>query len=294
MPNNWIITQDSLTLIDKDGSTAVRDGDPINLDFLAKVQWGGDFYKITHSNNNISDVTAPTAEQQRQLTFFHGISNNTGSKGSTTTYKFKSPNQALAAKKRVESILVQLGIAQDLRVSLVTINSCSLATIAGGTANVSIVLAGNNFSADGIVKFADSTSGDNFGEMSGTVSTDKTLFTFTLDTTIPGGTYDIEYTDSNGNYAVLPAAITLVRISPLTAPSGVVGTSYSQAFTASGGTSPYTWTAANFSIPGLNFTANTATISGTPTTAGSYSFALLVTDSNNHVVTMNYTITITT
>jgi len=83
-------------------------------------------------------------------------------------------------------------------------------------------------------------------------------------------------------------------ISPLTLPSGQVGVAYLQILTASG-TPPYTWTPGALP-PGLTFTsiANTATISGTPTTAGIYTFLLTVTDSSPSTVNFSYTITITT
>jgi hypothetical protein len=49
------------------------------------------------------------------------------------------------------------------------------------------------------------------------------------------------------------------------------------AMTASGGTTPYTWTATNLP-PGLTFSGSTNKITGTPTTAGSYPVTLTVTD----------------
>jgi hypothetical protein len=80
-------------------------------------------------------------------------------------------------------------------------------------------------------------------------------------------------------------------ISPLTLPSGQVGVAYLQILTASG-TPPYTWTPGALP-PGLTFASsgNTATISGTPTTAGSYTFLLTVTDAGGPIP-VGYTITI--
>jgi hypothetical protein len=62
--------------------------------------------------------------------------------------------------------------------------------------------------------------------------------------------------------------------------SGSVGSSYSQSLTASGGTTPYGWSvvAGLGSLPsGLNLSAG-GTISGTPSTAGTYNFTVKVTD----------------
>src|SRR5512134_95631 len=63
--------------------------------------------------------------------------------------------------------------------------------------------------------------------------------------------------------------------SPL--PSGTVGTAYSQTFTASGGTSPYSWSVTSGTLP-AGLTLSTAGIlSGMPTTVDNTSFTVQVT-----------------
>ena len=62
-------------------------------------------------------------------------------------------------------------------------------------------------------------------------------------------------------------------------PGGTVGTAYSWGgCTVSGGTAPYTWSETGALPPGLSFNGNGA-VSGTPTTAGSYTLTVTVTDS---------------
>ena len=81
---------------------------------------------------------------------------------------------------------------------------------------------------------------------------------------------------------------TLLAIStPSNLPSGTVNTSYSQTFTAAGGKSPYNFTLSGSLPPGLLFTS--PTLSGVPSTAGTYTFTLTATDANNTSVsqTMN-------
>jgi hypothetical protein len=73
-----------------------------------------------------------------------------------------------------------------------------------------------------------------------------------------------------------------LKLLPLSLHNGTVGTPYSQLFTPLGGGSvpPYTVTWLSGSVPpGLTFDPATRTLSGTPTTAGTYSFTLRVTDS---------------
>lgn len=60
-------------------------------------------------------------------------------------------------------------------------------------------------------------------------------------------------------------------------PEGTMGLSYSQALTATGGTAPYSWTIKSGALPpGLNLFAGI--ISGTPASAGNFSFTVQVTD----------------
>ncbi len=71
--------------------------------------------------------------------------------------------------------------------------------------------------------------------------------------------------------------------------NGVVGKVYSASLTASGGVSPYTWSATG--VPsGLSF-AN-GVLSGTPRKAGTFSLAVTVTDSLGAKVTTTYTVKI--
>ena len=69
-----------------------------------------------------------------------------------------------------------------------------------------------------------------------------------------------------------------VTLAPSTLNPGQVGTPYSQTFTASGGSGlGYTYTYVGNPIPGLPFSG--ASISGTPTSAGSYPFSITAKDS---------------
>ena len=81
--------------------------------------------------------------------------------------------------------------------------------------------------------------------------------------------------------------------------TGVAGTSYSQSFTASGGSSPYIYalTINSGAMPsGLSFNTATHTLSGTPTTAGTVGFTVTATDSSSgagpYAVSGTYTLTV--
>jgi hypothetical protein len=62
-------------------------------------------------------------------------------------------------------------------------------------------------------------------------------------------------------------------------PGGTVGTSYSATLSASGGTPPYSWAIASGSLPSGLTLSTGGVITGTPSTTGSSSFTVQVTDS---------------
>ncbi|MET3438591.1 IPT/TIG domain-containing protein, partial [Sphingomonas sp. 1185] len=87
-----------------------------------------------------------------------------------------------------------------------------------------------------------------------------------------------------------------VMISPVAGvlPGAVVGTAYSQTIAASGGTAPFAYAVTTGTLPaGLVLDSATGVIAGTPTTAGSYSFTVTVTDAANQTASAAYTLAVT-
>jgi len=86
-----------------------------------------------------------------------------------------------------------------------------------------------------------------------------------------------------------------LRIESKSLPDAVVGTSYSAHLKATGGSSPYTWSVSNGSLPpGLILDSGSGIISGTPTNAGIYTFTATVTDKRDKSASKSFTITVTT
>lgn len=78
-----------------------------------------------------------------------------------------------------------------------------------------------------------------------------------------------------------------------TPPTGYVGSPYSHTFTASGGTSPYTFALSSGALPtGLSLNTSSGVLSGAPTAAGTFAFSILVTDSALATTTINCSILI--
>jgi Putative Ig domain len=84
-------------------------------------------------------------------------------------------------------------------------------------------------------------------------------------------------------FMAIPGTLTL-SCAPAT--TGTVGVPYSSGLMAIGGVPPYTFSIVTGMLPpGLSLNSSTGLISGTPTTAGTYSFTAEVTDSEGHTAT---------
>lgn len=107
---------------------------------------------------------------------------------------------------------------------------------------------------------------------------------FTPDSTISvtDGTSTVTETFRIPVYQAATTGLRLSIASPM--PSGVTGSIYSQALSATGGTAPYTYSLGGGALPaGVAFAG--IGIGGTPTSAGTYSFVIQVTDSSSPALT---------
>src|SRR5450755_3252119 len=97
---------------------------------------------------------------------------------------------------------------------------------------------------------------------------------------------------SSGSFSfTVTAPLTITTNSPL--PAGMVGVTYSQTLTATGGSGPYTWAVTTGTLPPvLTLNPTTGLIGGTPTTAGTSNFTVQVSDSTLATATKAFTLTI--
>jgi hypothetical protein len=120
-------------------------------------------------------------------------------------------------------------------------------------------------------------------------------------TTAGTATVTIRGTDVNGCFgsivytiviAAVPPVCPVITINPPTLPNGAVGVAYSQTFTGSGGTGPYTFTVTLGTLPaGLTLTP-AGVLAGTPTAPGSTTFTVRGTDANGCFAERVYTLVI--
>ncbi len=114
------------------------------------------------------------------------------------------------------------------------------------------------------------------------------------------GTFTVAATvsDTKGNVQTSSTTVTIagatnpISITGTLPATGTVGTAYSGSLTASGGTSPYTWTVTGLpaGVTPSNTSSATVTVSGTPTASGTSAVTATVTDSKGG--TANYTVSI--
>ena len=125
------------------------------------------------------------------------------------------------------------------------------------------------------------------GDLQGTPQTAGT-FTFTVQATDRSGATAAQ----SYSLVINPPTLVITVVSPL--PAGAVGVAYSQKLpvAVSGGTPPYTWSVISGSVPGLTFDPATLTLSGTPTTGGTYNLTIQVADSTNLKTTKSLSLTV--
>jgi hypothetical protein len=101
-------------------------------------------------------------------------------------------------------------------------------------------------------------------------------------------TFTVGVADGSAQQAHQALTLTVLAalgITTTTLPAATSGVMYSQALMATGGATPYSWTVASGVLPdGLSLSSG-GVLSGTPTTAGDYSFAVQVADPGSRTAT---------
>ncbi|MBV8818497.1 MAG: putative Ig domain-containing protein, partial [Acidobacteriaceae bacterium] len=126
------------------------------------------------------------------------------------------------------------------------------------------------------------------GVLTGTATTTG-VFPFTVQV------YDLgDQTSATRSYTLV-ISNPLIQ-NPATPPNAVVNVAYPGAtFSAMGGITPYTWTVFSGTFPpGLTLNSMTGVLSGTPTTVGTYTFTVRVTDSVGQFNDVEYQIIVAT
>ena len=150
-------------------------------------------------------------------------------------------------------------------------------TTAGGTV---VTVTGTGFT--GAIKVT-------FGTKAGTRLKVTSATKLTVAAPAGTGTAAVSVTTPAGTSAasagdVFTYSTTAVAVTSATLPAATVGVPYSQTLAAKGGTPPYTaWSKVSGNLPpGLGGPSATGAVSGTPTTAGTYTFIVKVTNAGSN------------
>ncbi len=183
--------------------------------------------------------------------------------------------------------------SHSLSVAVASILSITTTTLSNGIAGVGYSSACT--ATGGVTPYTFAISG-------GALPTGLSLNTSTCaitGTPSASGTFNflIRATDSGSvsQTATQPLSITVnpaLAITSTTAPNGSVGLSYAYNFTAQYGSGSYTWSLFSGTLPAGLGLSSAGLLSGTPTTAASYTFTVKVTDNGTPVQTQTQAFTV--
>lgn len=162
----------------------------------------------------------------------------------------------------------------------------------GGT----IVIDANNCDPSGLVGINPWPTANTTAPQHGSVSVNANAGTVTYVNNGDGATSDyFTFEDPSAQLVGVTVSIgaptSSIVVAPASLPTPHVGTAYSQALSATGGTAPYTYALTSGSLaPGLSLSGGT--ISGTPTQAGSYAATITATDNTGATASKSYSVSV--
>ena len=135
------------------------------------------------------------------------------------------------------------------------------------------------------------------GTYTGTINVNSSTGVIALSNAKPSGTHTITIRITDNCNVTTDASFTLtlncptIAVNPASLPNGTIGANYNQTITASGGATPYSFTATNLNVPGLSLSPS-GVLSGIPTGFGAFNFTVRATDASGCVGERPYTLTI--
>lgn len=266
---------------------------------------------------SLTPSTAQTMDQGQSLTINAVLTNDKDSKGVTwastgsgslssqtsSSVVYNAPGSGVIAEAKIK-LNAKTAVTEN---QTATVTATSVADTKG-TASVSItVMPPPALSTN---PFPDATEGTAYSQ-SVTANGGAGTLTYALASgTLPAGlslngstgaitgtptaagtsTFTIKVTDSSnagplsatsGSLTIKVNLTTAPSITTASLPGGTVGTAYNQTVSATVGLSPLTFTISAGALPGgLSIGATSGAITGTPTTAGTYTFTVKATDSS--------------
>jgi len=279
--------------------------------YLQKVAAAGTAYRCTNGSTNFPSITTSSLAAGTVDT---GYAQTVAGSGGTTPYDWAISSGSLPAGLQLDSTTGEISgvpttagtstftvrltdadsysATRSLSITIAAPVSVTTASLPGGTTGTSYSQTVAATGGTGSYTWA-ITSGSLPGGLSLTASSGRISGTPNSAGTF---SFTIRATDTAGRTATKDLSITVitpVSVSTSSLPAGTVSASYSQTLAATGGAAPYTWSISSGSLPsGLALNAGTGEISGTPTSTGTTSFTVRVTDSVSATATRSLSITV--
>jgi len=133
--------------------------------------------------------------------------------------------------------------------------------------------------------------GTSLNGSSGVISgTPTSAGTFTVNIRVTDSSSPVQTATQQFSLVIAPATL---KIGTASLPNGTTSIAYSSTIAATGGTTPYTWSVSSGILPaGLSLNTSSGAITGTPTTNGTSTFTVKVTDSGGPAQTATQTFTV--
>ncbi len=169
----------------------------------------------------------------------------------------------------------------------VTISPASASTTTGGTVPFTATVIGTTAGQSTAVTWSVQEPGGGTINSSGTYTAPASAGTYHV---IAKSVADISKTKT--------AAVTVTAAAPLTIttsslPDGSVGSSYAASLSATGGSTPYTWSLTAGTLPaGLSLGTSSGVLSGSPTAEGASTFTVQVLDSASRTATAGLSLSV--
>jgi hypothetical protein len=206
-----------------------------------------------------------------------------------------------ATYANVSAIVTSPSYSVAIQSSPLTVTQTPLRSAAAG-----VPFTPQQFTASGGFPFIDPGTGIPYYNWSFAAGSNSDGLVIDLKTGIVSGTptnpgmfsVTIGAIDALGGGAIYKTALNVTGNSVIsitnnsTLPPGAVGTFYSQQLTATGGTTPYTFTLVSGALPSGISLSSAGLISGTPTAQGTLTFSVTATDATALSGTANFSLTI--
>jgi hypothetical protein len=226
------------------------------------------------------------------------LSNGGGVSGATTAVLVLSGISQADAASYSLAVTNELGYAVSSSGTLTVMDGPGISTqpqsqsvVSGQSAQFTVTAAGG-----GTLTYQwrkNSSSLSDGGNISGATTPTLNLSNASVN---DAANYDVVVANAVGSITSSVAVLTVncptIIISPANLPGGTVNAAYSQSLSASGGAGGYGFTLSSGTLPPGLTLSGAGALSGTPNTAGSYSFGINALDSNGCTGSTNYSVTI--